>query len=140
MAIIIFGGFSLQWPIGRWADKGDRHRVIQIISVVTAVLGAAIGLTHNLWLLYTLAFLFGGFAFTIYPLSMAYSCEKVKENEIVAATGGFVLSYGMGAVLGPILAPIAMSYLGAIGVFYFLGFTALILAIVGLKRPSINLS
>lgn len=140
MAILIFGGFSLQWPIGRWADQGNRHRVIQIISFATAFCGLSVVMTSNTWLLYVSAFLFGGFAFTIYPLSMAYACERVKENEIVAATGGFVLSYGMGAVAGPILAPIAMSYLGAIGVFYFLGFIALFLGIVGLKKPSVHLS
>ncbi len=135
MAIIIFGGFSLQWPIGKWADLGNRHRVIKIISFTTAILGWGIGMISTNWLLYLFAFFFGGFAFTLYPLSMAYACERVKENEIVAATGGFVLSYGIGAIAGPILAPIAMSYLGAIGVFYFLGFISLVLGIVGLKKP-----
>lgn len=136
MAILIFGGFSLQWPIGRWADLTNRHNVLNIVSFATAALGISIGFVGHTWLLYTLGFCFGGCAFTLYPLSMAYACEKVKDEEIVAATGSFVLSYGLGAVLGPILAPIAMYYLGTIGIFYFLGFIAFVLGLMGLKRPS----
>ncbi len=134
MAMIIFGGFSFQWPIGRWADRRSRVKVMQKISFATAFLSLSVGMTGNFWLLYLLAFLFGGFAFTLYPLSMAYTCEKVKEHEIVRATGGFVLSYAIGAILGPILAPIVMSYLGAVGVFYFLGFISLLLGLASLKR------
>lgn len=136
MAILIFGGFSLQWPIGRWADRTSRHNVLKMVSFATAALGLSMGFVGYNWLLYTLAFCFGGCAFTLYPLSMAYACEKVKEEEIVAATGSFVLSYGLGAILGPILVPVAIYYLGSIGVFYFLGFVSLLLGLIGLKRPS----
>jgi len=136
MAILIFGGFSLQWPLGWWADQGDRRRVLNIVSFITALLGIAIG-----WLgagagnlLFILAWLFGGFSFTLYPLSMAYACERVKEEQIIAATGGFVLSYGMGAIAGPLLAPVAMGLLGSSGVFYFLAAISFFLGFVGLKR------
>ncbi len=134
MAILIFGGFSLQWPVGRWADRTDKRKVIQYISLFTAMLGLGMALTTHFWTLFLLAFLFGGFSFTLYPVSMAYTCEGVKEQEIVAATGGFVLSYGIGAITGPLLAPIAMGYFGVAGIFYFLASIALILGLSTLKR------
>ncbi len=136
MAVLIFGGFSLQWPVGRWADKGDRRRVIKTISFITAVLALSIAFTEQRWLLFILAFIFGGFSFTLYPVAMAHACERVKENEIVAATGGFVLSYGIGAVAGPLLAPIAMDLFGASGVFYFIAAISLTLGLIGLRRPA----
>lgn len=138
MAILIFGGFSLQLPLGKLADKSDRRRVLNIASFITAFLGIAIAfLDHSSpSLLLLLAWLFGGFSFTLYPLSMAYACEKVKENQIVAVTGGFVLSYGMGAIAGPLIAPVAMEMFGSGGLFYFLAIISLILGLVGLKRPS----
>ena len=138
MAILIFGGFALQWPLGRWADRSDRRKVLNWASFITALLGAALGLLHegSLYLLYTLAALFGGFSFTLYPLSMAYACERVKEEQIVAATGGFVLSYGIGAIAGPILAPIAMELAGPGGLFYFLAASCLTLGLIGLKKPA----
>lgn len=136
MAMLIFGGFSLQWPVGRWADRGDRRRVIKTISFVTAFLALSITVVQQTWLLFILAWFFGGFAFTLYPVAMAHACERVKEGEIIAATGGFVLSYGMGAIVGPLLAPIAMDFFGSAGVFYFLALISLILGLIGLKRPA----
>src|SRR3989338_5962403 len=32
MAVLIFGGLSLQWPVGRWADKADRRCVIRAMG------------------------------------------------------------------------------------------------------------
>jgi MFS family permease len=138
MAILIFGGFSLQWPLGRWADKGNRRKVLNIASFLSASLGLTIGLLNNapLLALFALAWLFGGFSFTLYPLSMAYACEKVKEDQIVPVTGGFVLSYGIGAIAGPLLAPLSMELLGPNGLFYFLGAISLLLGLIGLKRPN----
>lgn len=137
MAVLIFGGFSLQWPVGRWADKVNRRLVIYTISFVTALLALSIAFVESTWLLFLLTWAFGGFAFTLYPVSMAYVCERVKETEIVAATGGFVLSYGLGAIAGPLLAPIAMEWFGGAGVFYFLSLITLILGLIGLKRPAV---
>lgn len=135
MAILIFGGFSLQWPLGRWADRGERRKVLNIASFFTAFLGVAIAFFDHMFpsLLLVLAWLFGGFAFTLYPLSMAYACEKVKEEQIVAATGGFVLSYGLGAIAGPLIAPIAMGMFGAAGLFYFFAAISFVLGLIGLK-------
>jgi MFS family permease len=136
MAVLILGGFSLQWPVGRWADKGNRRKVLKVISFATALLALSMGFVEQRWLLYVLAFAFGGFSFTIYPVAMAHACERVKESEIVAATGGFVLSYGMGAVAGPLLAPMAMDLMGSAGVFYFIALISSILGTIGLKQPA----
>ena len=136
MAVLIFGGFSLQLPLGKWADKSDRRRILNLVSFITAFLALLMALTSNLYLLFPLAWLFGGFSFTLYPLSMAYACERVKEDQIVAATGGFVLSYALGAVGGPLMAPIAMSLFGGAGIFYFLGGISLLLGLIGLKKAA----
>jgi MFS family permease len=69
---------------------------------------------------------------------MAYACEKVKEDQIVPVTGGFVLSYGIGAIAGPLLAPLSMELFGPNGLFYFLGAISLLLGLIGLKRPALE--
>jgi MFS family permease len=136
MAIIIFGGFSLQWPLGRIADRSCRRIVLNGVSFMTFLLSLAIALVTpcSPYLLYPLAWLFGGFSFTIYPISMAYTCENVAEDQIVAATGGFVLSYSIGAVLGPMIAPYSILLFGPAGLFYFLGVITLTLGFIGLKK------
>jgi len=137
MALIIFGGLCLQWPMGHLADTGNRRRVLNAASFLTACFALAIALVDHLHptLLLCLAWFFGGFSFTIYPLSMAFACEKLEEHQIISATGCFVLSYGIGAIAGPLIAPLAMNALGSPGLFYFLGAITLFLGLIGLKKP-----
>jgi MFS family permease len=140
MAIIIFGGLSFQWPMGFWADQGNRQNVLNTSSFMASLCAIAItAIPEGFSLTFLIsAWFFGGFSFTIYPLSMAFSCEKITQDQIVAATGGFVLAYGLGAIAGPLLAPIAMSFFGISGLFYFLSAITLILGISGLKRNGIK--
>ena len=136
MGVIIFGGLSFQWPAGRWADKTDRRWILTIASLATTLIGIGIAVfSPSLWLLLILGWIFGGFSFTLYPISMAYTCEKITDDQIVSATGGFVLSYGIGAIAGPLIAPIAMSLVGPGGLFYFLALITLVLALICLKPP-----
>lgn len=138
MAIIIFGGLSLQWPLGRWADQGDRKKVLYIASFLTALCGLTLPFLQPHPFFYLMAWLFGGFSFTLYPLSMAYTCEKVKDKQIVAATGGFVLSYGIGAIAGPLLAPLFMQLFGAAGLFYFISLITFFLGTICLKKTTVT--
>jgi MFS family permease len=132
MAVVVFGGLSLQWPLGFWGDKGNRRRALYTASFLSALFAIGITLTPiSSPFLLILAWFFGGFSFTIYPLSMAYACQKFQESEIVAATGGFVLSYSIGAVVGPFLASIAMGNFGHLSLFYFLAAVSLVLGVIG---------
>lgn len=135
MGIIIFGGLIFQWPTGKLADKKGRRLILGITSCITALVGIALAWFHSpFWLLLALGWFFGGCSFTLYPISMAYACEKISDAQIVAATGGFVLSYGIGAIIGPMLAPIAMSLLGIGGLFYFLSSMTLIFGAFSFRR------
>lgn len=133
MALLIFGGLLFQWPFGKWADCGSRRKVLVLASLLSSLTALAIGIIEHTAFLFALSFLFGGFSFAIYPLSMAYTCEKLDDQQIVSATGGFVLSYGIGAISGPLLAPLAMNLLGSSGLFYFLSAILLFLFAFGLK-------
>ncbi len=142
MALLIFGGLSFQWPLGRLADKGHRKKVLIGSSLLTTILSLGIALFGDVShaVLYPLIFLFGGFSFTIYPLSMAYACEKISDDQIVSATGGFVLAYGIGAIMGPLLAPMAMDRLGSNGVFLFIASISLLLTAIGFSQKEKALS
>jgi MFS family permease len=135
MAVIIFGGLSLQWPIGYLADKTDRRSVLNGVAFASILCSLALAwIGPNSPFFWLLAWVFGGFAFGLYPLSMALACESVEEKEIVPATGGFVLAYGIGAVSGPLLAPLAMEGFGSSALFYFLAGIFCLLNAVGLYK------
>jgi MFS family permease len=133
MSVIIFGGLSLQWPMGKWADLFSRRKVLAFACFAAALCSSLIG-TFD-WVSWpmklSLLWLFGGFSFVLYPLSMAFACETIQEGKIVAATGGFVLAYGMGAIAGPLIAPLFMNWIGSGGLFYFLASTCFAMGLIG---------
>lgn len=133
MSVIIFGGLSLQWPLGKWADLSGRRKVLVFACFAAALMSGLVGGFHGAsWpMRLALLWLFGGFSFVLYPLSMAFTCEGVKEQKIVAATGGFVLAYGIGAIAGPLLAPLFMNWIGSNGLFYFLGTICFAMGLIG---------
>jgi MFS family permease len=133
MSVIIFGGLSLQWPLGKWADLSSRRWVLVFACFAAALMSALIGICDGAsWpMKLALLWLFGGFSFVLYPLSMAVTCEGIGEQQIVTATGGFVLAYGVGAVAGPLLAPLFMNWLHSNGLFYFLSSICFAMGLVG---------
>ncbi|HSX37875.1 MAG TPA: MFS transporter [Chlamydiales bacterium] len=138
MGVIIFGGLSFQWPLGKLADKTGRRRILNTASFMTMALAIAIPQAgESSFALLSLGWLFGGFSFTIYPLSMTYICEKVPEDQIISVTGGFILAYGIGAIAGPLFASMFMSFFGSSVLFYFIAAISICLCLFGLKNQKI---
>ena len=67
-------------------------------------------------------FALGGLLFPIYSLSVAYLNDRVHADDALDASRGVLLTYGFGALFGPILAGAAMTLFGPIGLFYYLTF------------------
>lgn len=136
MGITIFGGLVLQWPIGQISDHIDRRKVLMVISIMIAFLSLLVALLDNYSFLTLLIIigLFGGFAFTIFPLSVSHASDKLEPKDYVAAIGCLTLIYGIGAVIGPIISSYCMSYLGNNGVFYFYIIVSLLLGLCSFIR------
>ena len=121
MSVVILFGAMLQWPAGYLSDKFGRRGILIISSIGAACAGL---------FLYALAprsasflllggILYGVFAMQIYGLSAAHANDRAEPDEFVAISGGLLLIYGIGSVLGPSLAPFVMSAFGPSAVFAF---------------------
>ena len=108
MMVVILGGMSLQYPIGRLSDYIERRFVLIIICSAFLIVASALFYAHNVWSLGVLIFLFGGLTFTIYPVAISLVCDHVEDKQIVAATQGLSLAYGIGCVIGPMLASLGI--------------------------------
>lgn len=121
MGLTIFGGTILQYPIGHVSDKLDRRKVLMVIYWLTLL--ASLGLLliggHLKVIFAILTFALGGFAFVLYPLAISHACDYLTAKDIVAATGGLLLAYGIGATAGPLLAPLFMHIIGPRGLFIY---------------------
>ena len=122
MGSVIFGGLIFQWPIGMISDKIDRRKVLLFSSICASLLALVMVFFPHTTFYYFIAFitLFGGFCFVLYPLSVSHACDQVESKDIVATTGAVLLSYGVGSILGPILASYGMRLFGVNALFYFL--------------------
>ncbi len=53
-------------------------------------------------------FMLGAACFTLYPVAMAWACEKVAHHQLVAMNQALLLSYTIGSLLGPTLTALLM--------------------------------
>lgn len=98
MAVMVSAGIVGQWPVGRLADRFGRLLVLRV-QVFVVILGCMAMLTHAA--MGPTLFVLGAAGFTLYPVAMAWACEKVEHHQLVAMNQALLLSYTVGSLLGP---------------------------------------
>lgn len=141
MALLIFGGAFLQWPLGRLSDHFDRRKVLVGIAgagVLSSVFLLSIvpmgpdGQIHDVFWFGVL--LFGGFAFSLYAVSVAQTHDRLHPEQVLEATRSLLLLNGAGAILGPLISGLFMQWLGAPGFPVFILATLLVLMALVIHR------
>jgi len=69
----------------------------------------------------------GAFVFTLYSLSAATANDRITSEQRVQVAGALLITYGAGAVIGPILAGQFMSLLGPQGLFFYVALIEIVL-------------
>ncbi|MBL6933126.1 MAG: MFS transporter [Rhodospirillales bacterium] len=140
MASTILGGMVLQFPIGRLSDRLDR-RTIMIFTALAAIacaLGIVWATPGGSWPMFLLTALYGGFAFTVYPLSAAQVNDLADVNQRVQIAAGLLIAYGIGAIAGPIVASQIMGQMGPQGLFIFISAIASGLVLITIVRMAMR--
>lgn len=137
MAAGALGGITLQVPLGKLADRFGRFRALQgtaIATLITSLLLAYVG--GLVWAIGLLVFVFVGLATGFYTIGLALMGERVSATMLASANAAFIFIYGLGALLGPVVAGYAMDIYNPWGlVWAFAGFAGLYLLItLGEKR------
>ncbi|APG17451.1 MFS transporter [Kosakonia radicincitans DSM 16656] len=105
MALMVSSGIIGQWPVGRLADRFGRLLVLRV-QVFVVIIGC-MGMLSNAAMAPAL-FVLGTAGFTLYPVAMAWACEKVEHHQLVAMNQALLLSYTIGSLLGPTLTAMLM--------------------------------
>jgi len=136
MSVTIAGGALLQWPIGHLSDRIDRRTVLIGVGLATAFTAAAIALlvARTYPGLFVGAFLYGGLMFTLYSISVAHTNDHLSPGQVLEATRGLLLVYGVGALCGPLVGGLAMEAVGPVGLPGMSAFIAAMLALFGIYR------
>ncbi|MDK9355913.1 MFS transporter [Lelliottia sp. V106_10] len=98
MAVMVSAGIVGQWPIGKLADKFGRLLVLRV-QVFVVIMGCLAMLGSAA--MAPALFILGAAGFTLYPVAMAWACEKVEHHQLVAMNQALLLSYTIGSLLGP---------------------------------------
>jgi MFS family permease len=137
MASGTLGGFLMAWPLGWLSDRLDRRLVIICAAAVAAlgliVMMAIVPQGAYAWKLYLCVAVFGATIIPTYSIIIAHVNDAVAEEEFVAAAGGLLLVQGVGAVVGPLIAGLAMSA-SPRGLSYTLAVAQILIAAWGAYR------
>lgn len=137
MTAVVFGGAVGQWPLGWLSDRIDR-RIVLAGAAFMALLVAAFMWLGASWLSATgiivLAAAWGAMAFPVYSISVAHANDRADPGNFVMVSAGLLLMYGVGAVIGPFVASIMMSFGSASNLFLFTGVIHLLLTIYVMVR------
>jgi MFS family permease len=135
VAMLFAGALVLQYPIGWLSDRVDRRKLIFGAAVAGAA-SCALGWINGggLWPLMAAAFFAGGVTTPLYAMFLAYTNDFLSAEDMPAASGGLVFTFGMGAIVGPLLTGWAMQGLGPFGFWLVLGATFAAMALYALYR------
>lgn len=136
MATTVIAGLVAQWPMGRLSDKIKRSRLIRTNTVLLGAVVLCIAilpLSGILQLIFTFAF--GILAFTLYPLATALANQNVEQEHRVALSATILLTFGMGACIGPL---IASTFMQLVGNSMLYGFMALCTLLLFLRLTHVN--
>lgn len=122
MAAAILGGMVMQFPIGRFSDKFDRRTVLLITVLASIVSAYAMvwAIDQSILIFILITAVYGGFAFTIYPLATSQVNDLADSDKRVQIAAGLLIAYGIGASMGPTLSAQAMALYGPSGFLYFI--------------------
>jgi len=118
-SVPILAGAVAQIPVGALSDRMDRRKVLLMISAVA--LGADLvfllvepeGPALNL----AVAAVFGAAIFAMYPVIIAHASDHAAEGTAIQTSGGLLMVYGVGGIVGPLVAGALMSTMGKSGLF-----------------------
>ena len=142
LSVAILGGLLVQFPIGWLSDRFGRRPLMLICGVLASAFALAITFFEgrDFPAILALAFLFSSATAPFYALGVAQTNDYITSRDFVAASGGLLFAWGLGASAGPSAAGWLMQLGGPDGLFFYL---AAVLAAISVfivyrmwKRPA----
>jgi len=120
MAVMVMSGLILQWPVGILSDRIGRGPLLVYIPLIVALAAVWQIYAEGYQALLLGAGFLGAFVFTLYSLSAATANDRVTSSQRVQVAGALLITYGAGAIIGPVVASQFMSLLGPRGLFFYI--------------------
>lgn len=119
MSIAVVAGAVLQVPVGFLSDRMDRRFVLLGLAALAATVDAIFVFMAPTepTLVLVLASVFGAAVFAMYPVIVAHANDHAPDNYFLRTSGGLLMLFGLGSIVGPLTAGGVMSGTGPGGLF-----------------------
>ena len=139
---ILAGAMLGLWPIGLISDKFDRRMVIAAAAGIGAVAAIFLFVTSAINIpevTLLLAAIFGAGSLSYYAVAVANAADRASPEEITSMMAGILVVWGIGSVMGPLIAGVFLQLIpGGGGLFLFAGLALAVLTIACLSRAAIS--
>lgn len=135
-SIPILAGAASQIPVGIASDRFDRRKVLIAVTVF-AIMADALFLFSGVTrpgVALALSALFGATVFAMYPVIVAHANDHAEPGAFIQVSGGLLLVFGIGSIIGPTVAGFAMTSFGAATLFAVTGGAHVLLLLFALLR------
>lgn len=122
LASFVIGGIVILYIVGHFADKLSKYKLLMIISVLLGILFLFPVLAINFVPLLVIFFFIGGIVPAFYTIGLNYTVEKVEKKFMTQANGYYVMMYGAGTILGPIIGTSLIDFNKQYGYWVFASF------------------
>lgn len=137
MAISIAAGLLAQLPLGKLSDHFSRITLIRATALLLCIayLPLALGLASGqLWIILAGATI-GFLQFCLYPLGVAHANHNLEPELRVAVAGVLLMTFGIGATIGPLIASAMTEQSGPQALYIFsIGVAAMVTCFIREKR------
>jgi len=151
-------GAIFQWPIGSLSDKYDRRIIIIGCCVMSSIFGILSIMSSGIFFeslnaeemvrfnyfssdgnmnktnLFIFIILLSGMTLPMFALNLALVNDYIPKEKFVAAGAGLNIIFGLGAMAGPLICSVLMSFLGPNGFFIHLLIFLLAITFFGIYR------
>jgi MFS family permease len=130
MSLTVVAGAAMQIPIGKLSDKTDRRNVLAGAAAGSALVALAIVLIQPRGdvLIISLTAAYGALAYTLYSIAVAHANDHADPSNFVKVSGGLLLLYGFGTMIGPVLGAVLMDRVSPDAVFLATAIAHILLA------------
>lgn len=132
----ILAGAAAQIPVGKASDRFDRRKVLVLLAVValaanssflfmqpdTALMNILIGSS------------LGAAIFAMYPIVVAHANDHAAPGQYIRTSGGLLMLFGIGSIIGPFIGGLAIMLFGPMGLFGTIFGAHLLMALFSLWR------
>ncbi|WP_106754056.1 MFS transporter [Pannonibacter carbonis] len=111
MSLALLIGAIIQIPVGLLSDRVDRRAVLVGMGILATITGLALSVADSMGPIAVIVLVsaFGGMIYSMYPVILAHASDHAAPGDFLKTSGGLLLIFGAGTMVGPVAAAALMS-------------------------------